>query len=108
MELLELRLHLLGCLPVALAALRQAVEPERLPPCDRDGVVVARLPLVRAVDRSGDDRDPLLQRDHRRTGLNLARHSRELAHPLDEEPERTAFADGLAHLPDRVPVRLAA
>ena len=107
-EAVDPGLHLGGGLAVALRVLRQPVEAQRLAPGDRDRMPVAGLPLVRAVDRGRDDRDVLLERDHRRAGLHLPRNAVQLPRPLDEEAERVSLANRLAHLPHRLAVRLAA
>ena len=56
-------------LPVALAALRQPLEAQRLAECDRARREVAELPELRAVDRDRDDGHVLLHRHHRRARL---------------------------------------
>ena len=61
---------------VAAAALRQALEQDRLADGDRARREVAELPELRAVDRDRHDRHALLDRDHRRAGLRLARARR--------------------------------
>ena len=57
---------------------------------------------------AGHDRHVLLERDHRRAGLASPGYAAPLPRPLDEEPERVAVADDLAHQPDRLAVGLAA
>ena len=60
-----------------------------------------------AVDRRADHRNLLVDRDHRRAGLNRARHARPLTCPLDEQPERMAVTHDLAHRPHGLAIGLA-
>ena len=91
--------------------LRQAVETHRLAPRDRDRVKVPTLPELRAVDRRRDDRHVLLQRDHRRAGLHLARaRPTRWRVPSTKRPSAWPSRDELAasSAPPRGPTRLAA
>ena len=69
---------------------------------------VPGLPLVRAVDRGGNDRNLLLHGDHPCTWLNRAWNSRPLSRALDEETERIAVAHDLTHPPHRFAIGLSA
>ena len=93
---------------VALAALRQALEADRLAPGERDRVEVPGLPRLRAVDRDRDHGHVLLQRDHRGAGLERAGDAALLTGALGEEAEREAVAHDPAHRPHGVAVGLAA
>jgi len=60
------------------------------------------------VDRAADDRHVLLHGDHRGARLHDAGHTGALARPFDEDAEAAAVAHDLAHVPHRLPIRLAA
>src|SRR3954453_6466128 len=107
-EPLDLRPDLLGSLPVALCALRHALEAHRLPPDDRRRVEIRELPFERAGDRAADDGHVLLQRDHRRAGLHLSWDAALLPRPFDEHPQHTTLSHDLAHTADRLTIGLAA
>src|SRR5437867_3059171 len=104
----DLALDLVRHLAVGLAALRDALEVHRRSPRDRDRSALAQVPALGSVDRGRHDRHALLQRDHRRSGLDAAGHTGALARALDEEAERLAVAYDLAHQPHRFSVGLAA
>ena len=72
---------------VALAALRQALETQRLAERDRERREVADLPELGAVDRDRDHGHVLLNRNHRRARLRGARAGRRVARALDEEAD---------------------
>ena len=93
---------------IALRAARVAVEAHRLAPRDRRRGEVAELPVLRAVDRTAHDRHALLQRDHRRARLHLARNAAQLPRPLDEDAEHAAVTHDLAHAAHGFAIRLAA
>src|SRR3954452_7119958 len=81
---------------VALAVAREAVEAHRLAERHGDRREVADLPRLRAVDRSDDDRDILLQRRHRRARLHGSWNAGRLARSLREDAEHIAVAHDLA------------
>src|SRR5436190_11339616 len=103
-EPVDLRLDLRGRLLVALAVRRDVVEAHRLAEDDADRLELPRPPAERAADRRRDDGDTLLERHHRGARHRGARHAGALARPLDEDPERLAAADDLAHRAHRVAV----
>src|SRR5215208_3556986 len=104
----ELPLDLGGGLPVSARAAREAVEAHRVAPGDRDGVEVAGPPVLRPVDRTADDGDIVLERDHPRARLDLPGDAGSLARPLHEEAERVPVADDLPHQAHGLAVGLAA
>src|SRR4051794_4114738 len=107
-EALDLRSDLLGGLPVALCALRHALEAHRLSPDDRRRVEIRELPFERAGDRAADNGHVLLERNHRSAGLHLPENAGLLPRPLDEHAEHTALTHDLAHTAHCVTVGLAA
>src|SRR5579859_6260279 len=107
-EAVQLVLDLLRGLAVSLAASRQAVEAHRLAKRDGDRREVAELPGLRAVDRSADHGDVLLQGDHRCAGLHVPGHAAPLSRSLDEHAERLPRAHDFPHLAHGLAVGLAA
>src|SRR6266542_360829 len=102
----QLALDLGRAVPVPFRVPRVGVEVEWLAEGDRNRVEVPEPPVLRAVDRTANHGRALLDRDHRRAGLDLTGFPL-LTRAFWEHAQGVSPPNDLPHQTDRLTIRFA-